>query len=255
MQQFVNSPHIPCGNTAVAVVDGRLPEQLSEQLERRGIRLIRTEPVGSVYQAVCGHPDLQLYHGGGAELILPGNAPERFVHQLELAGFQISFGQSDVGEKYPDNVGYNAVQVGNYLVCNPKTTDESILRQVTSHKLKIVPVKQGYTKCSVCIVDDRSIITADDGIHAACSKAGLSSLKITQGHIQLEGMNYGFIGGASGHLSTDEIGFYGNLKLHPDAYRIERFLAEHHKKAVSLGENLLEDYGSFLPLKEYSIVT
>lgn len=111
------------------------------------------------------------------------------------------------------------------------------------HLDKVINIKQGYSNCSICQVDENSIITYDEGIAKILKKTGINVLKIDKGHIELFDFNYGFIGGASANF-LDKIVFFGSIKKHPDYERIRYFIEEKGKKIVELSNNKLIDYGS-----------
>ena len=45
---------------------------------------------------------------------------------------------------------------------------------------EIINVKQGYAKCSICVVSDNAIITADKGIAKAAIQNRIDVLEITR---------------------------------------------------------------------------
>lgn len=118
--------------------------------------------------------------------------------------------------------------------------------------VKMIHVKQGYAKCSVCIVDENAIITSDRGIAKVAKNTGFEVMVIEPGFIQLRGLNYGFIGGATGLLDKDALGFAGDLTAHKNGLIIKDFLWTKGKTCIGLGELSLSDVGSIIPLKEYN---
>ncbi|MEG0332129.1 MAG: hypothetical protein RR539_07045, partial [Clostridium sp.] len=102
------------------------------------------------------------------------------------------------------------------------------------------------------IVDFSSFVTSDRGIHTILIRENLKSLLVSPGSIDLFELDYGFIGGASGKISVNEIGFCGNLDLHKDAIIINSYLETSGAVPISLGENKLIDLGTLIPLKEYN---
>lgn len=151
-------------------------------------------------------------------------------------------------DKYPYNISYNIALFGNYAIHNFKYTDPKILEFINKNKIQKIDVKQGYSKCSICIVDEKSIITSDEGIVKACSEFNIDCLLITQGFIDLFDMNYGFIGGCSGSISNDTIAFFGDITKHPDYEKIFKFITNKNKKIVCLSEENLLDLGSLIPI-------
>ena len=57
-------------------------------------------------------------------------------------------GQNNIDSKYPYDVWYNATTLKDYVICNKAYTDKTIL---DSHNKEIINVKQGYSKCNICI--------------------------------------------------------------------------------------------------------
>ena len=71
-------------------------------------------------------------------------------------------------------------------------------------------------------------------------------MKISKGHIYLSDSHYGFIGGASGKLSDNEIYFSGDISSHPDYDIITDFLDKYHIKPVFNRNRRLNDFGGFI---------
>ena len=112
--------------------------------------------------------------------------------------------------------------------------------------MELIDVRQGYTKCSVVIVDEHSIITYDEGIVRACSKyPDLNVLKVSPGFVKLDGYDTGFIGGTSGRVG-DEIIFHGDLFVHPDFQRIVSFIEKRGLTCRWFSDFKLTDIGSIL---------
>lgn len=150
---------------------------------------------------------------------------------------------------YPYNTELNAAAVGKNLFCLQKYTNPNILH---SGVYDIINVKQGYAKCSVCVVDDNSIITADIKIHEKARERNINSLLIRQGDVKLNGYGYGFIGGAAGKITlrngNDSLVFFGNAEKHGDYDKIAEFCRERRVKIISLTDRELYDFGGFLPV-------
>ena len=108
---------------------------------------------------------------------------------------------------------------------------------------RIIDVKQGYARCSVCLLGTKGAITADGGIGAVLRKLDVEVLEIQSGGIELCGYNYGFIGGAS--LVVDKTAvFFGNVEDHPDGKKILDFVRSKGFEAEYPGSFPLTDFGS-----------
>jgi len=93
------------------------------------------------------------------------------------------------------------------------------------------------------IVDDCSIVTSDRSINTAAKNAGLDTLLIAPGHIDLPGYSCGFIGGASGRF-LDIIYLTGSIKDHPDRERITDFIDSKGLHMKILSDQTIFDAGS-----------
>lgn len=225
-------------------IGGRYRALLQDSLAlytQEKILWLRDNP--DVDKRLAGHADLSLFVGNGAIITAKGLYPY-IVNSLTNADLPIIPSETQ-GTKYPADAGLCICRTGKYTIYNPKTADQQALPYLDAAKIS---VNQGYTRCSVCVVSNEGIITADQAIASRASESGLDVLKITPGHIFLEGYDYGFIGGASFMLSEDAIAFTGVLDEHPDKDRILAFLQKHGKRPVFLTKDPIFDIGGAVAL-------
>ena len=141
---------------------------------------------------------------------------------------------------------FNAACTGKFFIHNLSCTNQRLLQAAKNMDMELIDVRQGYTKCSVVIVDEHSIITYDEGIVRACSKyPDLNVLKVSPGFVKLDGYDTGFIGGTSGRVG-DEIIFHGDLFVHPDFQRIVSFIEKRGLTCRWFSDFKLTDIGSIL---------
>ena len=172
---------------------------------------------------------------------------------------------------YPQDIIYNAVCTRNYVIHLVEKTDPDLKdAMVTWHQslqkhpdegdhrdVKILGVRQGYTRCMCLPVDDNSFIVSDDAIARPLEAQGASVLQITPGHIKLKGFKTGFIGGTAGnvYVNNDEmtnqraIVFNGDLTVHPDFGRITEFIRSRNILPVWFEDYALEDIGSIIAVE------
>jgi hypothetical protein len=186
--------------------------RLKKYLKSKRYELIEVKKTEAVYEAVSAHCDIYLCKIYGELVVAPVQVP-LMRDGLLRCGIGYHQGIGDVGYRYPENIRYNAAQVGRRLIHDIRHTDPAILNIAREHDMKLIQVKQGYTKCNLVVVDDNSVITSDRGLAAAMEKHGIEVLLITQGHVGLPGLTCGFLGGASGKADY-EIIFNGNLSAH-----------------------------------------
>lgn len=222
--------------------DCRLSPKAADTLALYGHAPLPCPPHPALDPAIASHPDMLLFITQGgifshAELIPALDALHPQLPLIPIA--------KPVLRQYPHDVLLNAARVGSYLLCRPDAVADELLAYAKKQGLSVLPVRQGYAKCNTCIVSDHAVITEDASIEKALASVGFDVLRIPQGHVQLAGYPYGFIGGASGNDGT-HVFFCGDLSLHPDGARMADFCAKHGKQAVSLSDQPLTDVGSLL---------
>jgi len=114
--------------------------------------------------------------------------------------------------------------------------------------LEFINVKQGYTKCSIAVVDRKAVITSDYPIYKKLIELGVDVLLIEPGYIRLDGYPYGFVGGTCGNLSGETIAFSGKFLCHPDRLKISSFLKKYNKKVLWLRNENVTDIGTIINL-------
>ncbi len=228
--------------TKQVVTDYRTSQETVSELERLGYDVVFTKPLKKLYREIQGHADIQLHVFNGRALC----APETYsYYKAALKGVDVVCGVSKPGFEYPNDIAYNTCGIGGYAVCRRKFTDPAIIAGYEAAGGKILDTKQGYAKCSICVVNSGSAITADEGIYRLLKKNGLNVLKIREGYIRLYDMQ-GFIGGASGLLEENVLAFNGDIKTHPDRDSILDFCKSCGVEVVSLANGELQDIGSIM---------
>ena len=246
---FLKTPFIPEGRVSFAVVDYRISPVIEANLNKSGVECIKTIRCPELYEAVDGHPDMLMLHTGGNKIVLAPNIFESMAPYLTKKGFAVTKGATWLIRNYPGNIAYNVLIVGDVAFHNLKHTDAEVIKALEKENIKMLNVSQGYTKCSACILDSRTIITSDRKLSETAERCGIESFLIKPGEIELSGMNYGFIGGASGLISKKRIAFTGSLQSLKDNSELIDFINDRGLEIVALCEEKLSDYGSILPLK------
>lgn len=194
---------------------------------------------------VAGHVDLSVAMVGTTYFVSKG-LDARIVNELTNRGCVCQTTQGEEGSVYPSDAGLCVCDTGKFLLYNEKTADPALVKQFQNRIL--INIAQGYSRCSICVVNDRSIITTDNGIAWTARLRGLEVLKIKNDTILLPGFDEGFIGGACVKISPDTILFFGDVKKHPDYDAINDFLTKRSVHAVSLGSDFLMDIGGAIAL-------
>ena len=251
MIKFVVLPHFP--NAVQHLLIGEFwGELLDFPLRQHGIYPLYIPENPNIDPRLRGHADLSVFHLGENRLILaPYLKDTSFEKKLSSLGCSICFADIQQESMYPQDAQLNICIWNNRWIGYPETAAHEILSAYKDRTGdKWYKTKQGYTKCSCCLVDDNAIISSDIGILRAIADCGAASLEIQPGHISLPGFSSGFIGGSSFKLSEKVLAFTGTLDSHPDKERILSFLAWRGIQPVFLTSNSLFDIGGAVPLTE-----
>lgn len=244
--KYIEKPNLPQTRVRLAAISETAGEA-AENLKALGIDTLKIPPLATLPYGIASHADLQLLHLNSNKFITCNEHLFGFVQVAEKTEIKtVKTPTSD----YPDDVPLNAAIVGNYIICNPKTVSRLILDFADSSGLTVIPVSQGYSKCSVCILNESAIITDDISIYRAAQNFLNDVTFVKKNSIVLKGYNYGFIGGCCGKISNNIIAFNGEICSHSDCNRIVDALSRNKLKAVELKSGILEDIGSILPILE-----
>lgn len=226
----------------IAIIDCRADDKTVYSLEKMNITVIPTVKINNLYDAVATHADIQIHYLGNNSFI---TAPETYEYYKMCIPQECTLikGQSNIGSKYPYDVCYNATSLKDYVLCNKSYTDKTIL---DSYNKEFINIKQGYSKCNICVVKDNAIITADEGIVKSAKQKGIDVLHISQGNIKLRGFKYGFIGGATGLVDSGVLAINGNINNHSNSEQIKKFCSVHNVDILPLKEGNIVDIGTII---------
>lgn len=248
--KFVDIPNSPEAPAALAVVDGRIAGKIESCLLNKGIRLIKTQKHPGVLDAVSYHPDIMLHHIGGNRIVYAPGTGHKLLQELESNGFCLVQGSTKLTPVYPGDIPYNGTRVGNYFFHYLEYTDPILLNELEKSNVELVNVKQGYTKCSVAVINENSIITADPAIAGEAAKRDIRALLISpQKNILLPGLDYGFIGGSSGLIGKGSWAVFGKAEKLPAFFQIQEFLNKENCQILSLSDEEVIDYGTLITIK------
>ncbi|MGE5329634.1 MAG: DUF6873 family GME fold protein [Deltaproteobacteria bacterium] len=251
--RFLKQPFIPEKQVKLMLIDGSTPYPILEKLSSLGISLILTEKCTSVQESISYHPDIQLHPLGSNKIAVCPESFKTFSKKLLPYGFKIICGTNPLRSNYPDDIAYNVARIGKICFHNFKYTAPIIRSYFEDNRLVMLNVKQGYSKCSIAILNKSAIITSDKGIHETAFKYGIDSLLISPGNITLKDQSYGFIGGCTGLLSPDILAVTGSLENHPDCKKIINHAKKYSIEILPLSKDIPIDVGSLIPLMEESI--
>jgi|APHig6443718053_1056840.scaffolds.fasta_scaffold22114_2 hypothetical protein len=224
------------------IIDSRIPIPIQKRLLEFG-ELLQIPPL-SGYSAISAHPDIYLCQGE-EKLIVSPDLPEPHIRRLrEAVKADVVIGDSKIGSHYPLTAKYNAVISGNYLICNSRIIDSSVISLNKNRQL--IDIKQGYTRCNLLPLSNERFITGDRGIQRRLEEKNFKVFFIEdQTKIRLDGFTHGFIGGTAGTMGQ-HIFFTGSLKQLIGGEQMIHELKEDKYEIHALSDDQPIDVGSIL---------
>ena len=183
-----------------------------------------------VYDEISGHSDI-FYCSVKDKIICAPNSP--------IIKNSFILGNSEVKSKYPEDIRYNACQIGENII-GSKYTDNTINPNII--------VKQGYTKCSVAVTGHNSCITADKEIYEKLKNKGIEVCLIEEHNIKLLNRDgkptnmQGFIGGAS-FVFDNKFVLFGDIEKLESKEKITDHLRKHNLELIDFKGLEVYDYG------------
>lgn len=251
MADFVKVPNLPL-DADIVIIGEKYADKLAKPIEKFGINPIFIPNNPEVDPRLAGHADLSVFHAGGERMYLaPYLRGREFAKKLEALSADIIYADIAQSPIYPNDAQLNIAAIDSSLIYNQKSSYLPAVNYLTIERgYQPITCKQGYAKCSILAVNERSLITQDPGIARAAIAAGLDVLQISPDGVALDGFSCGFIGGAGFKLNSGELAFTGTLDFHQDKPRILAFLAERDITPVYLTDAPIFDIGSAIPLTE-----
>lgn len=242
------NPFIPLKSANLAIVDGRIDKEIENSLKSLDLEIIKTIKCKEVHESISYHPDIAIHPVNHNTLVIAPNVFEYYRDNLKNKGINLIKGEKRLDFKYPNNIAYNVGRLGNVAIHNFQHTDEVLKYHLEKENLQFLNVKQGYSKCSLCLVNKKAGITSDSPIYEKLRNLGFKMLLIEPGSIYLKSQDYGFIGGTNGSLSNKESIISGSLKDHPNKKEILNFFKENNVELKFLSNKKIMDIGTIITL-------
>ncbi len=245
-ERFLINPNLPENKvtTVFADIDDNALKSVFDELTIKVVNVIENQFLDL---PVNKHADILENYVGKSTFLVDKN-------QVELCNFvKDKYGKlviiDNIQSPYPKDCLLNFVDIGDYIICNKSILTKEIINLLPNKQ--IIDVKQGYSKCSVCICKHNTVITDDISIFNALSQyVNVNLLLVDKGSVHINKYNYGFIGGCSGLIDKDTLLFNGDLSTHSDFDKIVKFLYDNNVKYIDIKGKPLTDIGSIIPITE-----
>mgnify|MGYP000938080548 CR=1 FL=1 len=242
------NPFIPLEKADTVIVAGNCDEEVLASLRKLRLEIIPTCRCPDVDQSIAYHPDIVIHPVNHNTLVIAPNVFDYYKEVLSGKNIKLIKGERELKVKYPYDIAYNVGRVENFALHRLDSTDEVLKFYLEKEGLEFINVRQGYTKCSMAIIDEGSVITSDIPIYNILREKGIDVLLISPGYIDLEYQDYGFIGGATGNFSKDTVLVSGLFHNHPDGERILNFIKSKNLDIYFLSSKNIVDLGTLITL-------
>lgn len=251
MSEFVKKPNLP-QKKVKTIICGSKNKILTNYTKSFGIKIISSDLNNSVDKRIAEHTDISVFHLGQNKILLD-YTQEELKPKLEAIGMEVIL----CGEKtesvriYPRDCSLNCTMLGDALFAKKISIERKIPEFCDKTDIKLINVNQGYTKCSMLVIDENSFITDDESIYSKGLSNGFDCIKISKGSVKLGGFDYGFIGGCGGPIDKKHLLFFGDITRHSDFDLIKSFLTYKNCTFDYLNDYPLCDIGGFVPVIEF----
>lgn len=231
------------------IIDCRMRSIEKEYLKSIGYNIIELNRQNHVYEEISSHVDVFCVKINNKIILEPC-----VYNEFMLDGQYIIKGKSYLKEKYPFDIAYNVCQIGQNVVHNFKYTDEKVLEIMQKEKLNMININQGYSNCSIAVIDSNSAIVTDKNIAEILIKNKIDVLlidddldiKLLKNNAEYSNMK-GFIGGCITRLD-DNVVIFGELSKIDRHGKIRKFIESRALKIIEFRGMDVIDYGGILAL-------
>lgn len=233
------------------IIDERMRLTEKDKLKKLGYDLIEIKQSKQVYQEISSHVDIFICKVG-EKIIVEPTQYDYIKAQVQDKQI-IEQGNETVESKYPLDIKYNVCTIGNKAVHNFEYTDSKIKEQLQQQGYELIDTTQGYTNCSIAVIDDNSAIVTDKGLYKILQKHNIDVLYLQyEPEIKLlNGNEYsnkkGFIGGVISRIAN-QIVVTGDLdKVDPSGF-IRKFVLSKGLGIIEFKGLDVIDYGGIIEL-------
>jgi len=231
------------------IIDSRMREFEKEKLKELGYDLIELEKSKNVYEEISSHVDIFVCKIGNKIII----EPSRFqaLRGKIYNNCEIEQGQAYIEKNYPLDIKYNVCTIGKKALHNLEFTDFKIKEELEAQGYELINTVQGYTNCSIAVIDENSAIVTDKGLFKILEKHGVDVLYI-ENELDIKLLNQtgysnriGFIGGAISRIEENII-ITGDLNKIDKDGKIREFISKRKLNIIEFKDQDVIDFGGIV---------
>ena len=213
----------------IVIIDERMRKIEKEKLKELGYKLKEIKKSDNVYPEISAHVDIFTCKIGEKLIV----EPSKYI--------QIK------------NIKYNVCTIGKKALHNFIYTDSKIKEELVKQGYELINTTQGYTNCSIAVIDDNSAIVTDKGLYKILLKHKVDVLYL-KNELDIKLLNEngysnikGFIGGAISRINNNII-ISGDLKKIDKDGSIKQFIQQRDLNIIDFSGLDVIDYGGIVIL-------
>lgn len=233
------------------IIDNRLRKIEKNKLSELGYELIEILKNNNIYEEISSHVDIFACLVNN-KIIVEKNCYKYLKERVSC--INIIEGNSVIGAKYPEDIRYNVCIIGKKAIHNFNFTDEKLKDELIKDGYELINTNQGYTNCSIAVIDENSAIVTDKGLYKILKYHGIDVLCIDyELDIKLilnkeYSKRRGFIGGAISKIGNNII-IFGDLKKIDKEDKIRKFIEDKNLNIIDFEGIDVIDYGGIIEIK------
>lgn len=228
------------------IIDNRMRQIEKQRLQKLGYQVFEVKTNKSIYPEISSHVDIFACKVKNKIIVEPSQSFNNIPNLL--------YGEEKITMPYPADIKYNVCIIGNKAIHNLKYTDKILKQELIDNDFELINTTQGYTNCSIAVIDENSAIVTDKGLNAILQKHGVETLYLKE-TLDIKLLNEkgysqkkGFIGGCISRLG-DSIIVFGDLDKIDFQNKIRNFI---HRKGIEIiefkGFDVI-DYGGLIEIE------
>ena len=239
--------------TQKLIIDERMRQVEKEKLRALGYELLEIKQSKKVYPEISSHVDIFTCKIGEKIIIEPSQY-NNIKSQLQ-DGDKIQKGNEEIEANYPYDIKYNVCTIGKKALHNFEYTDLKIKEELETQGYEVINTTQGYTNCSIAVIDDNSAIVSDKGLYKILQKHNIDVLYLEyEPDIKLlNNQGYsnrtGFIGGVISRIGENII-IFGELSKIDKDEQIKKFIEQRNLNIIEFKGLDVIDYGGIVELNK-----
>lgn len=225
------------------IIDNRMRIIEKQKFKNMGYEIVEVQTNTDLYPEISSHVDIFACKVGNEIIVEPTQKLKNISNLV--------YGKEKILIPYPADIKYNVCVIGKKAIHNLKYTDEILKQKLIDNDFELINTTQGYTNCSIAVIDEKSVIVTDKGLNKILQKHGIQTLYLNEKlDIKLLNENKysdktGFIGGCISKIDN-KIVIFGDLTKIDSQNKIRNFIQERNLEIIEFKGLDVIDYGGII---------